>query len=114
MAEYVGFNGQPMLASLYTTLLVKNTKGGLIFSAKLLVFSINSVPFDMLLGADDCQRFEIIWRLILPCLGLSGPKLSPSTRFYVRPTDKHLLTIAKSTEGMSRENDPTRPCRGRA
>jgi hypothetical protein len=56
--KFIGFNGQVITASCETTLWFENIQGGSTRSAVFLVSSV--VPFDILLGADDCVRLNII------------------------------------------------------
>ena len=76
-AEFIGFNGQQMTTSQQTTLSFKNSSGGSTWWADFLVSPVKKVPFDMLLGARDCLKFNIIRRPTL--LGLAGTKQSKRT-----------------------------------
>jgi hypothetical protein len=73
-AEFMGFNGQLMTPSLQATLSFKNSNGGSIHRTNFLVATVENVPFDMLLGANDC----IILKIIKPAtlLGLAPAKQS--------------------------------------
>jgi hypothetical protein len=73
--EFITFNGEVMTASCETTLWFENIRGGSTRSAVFLVSSV--VPFDILLGANDCLRLKII----LPprVWGLAARKPSKST-----------------------------------
>ena len=73
--EFIGFNGHLITASCETTLWFENIQGGSTRSAVFLVSSV--VPFQILLGADDCVSLNII---SLPrFLGLAARKPSKST-----------------------------------
>lgn len=78
-AEFIGFNGYPMITSQKTSLSFKNSSGGSRYKATFLVSAVEEVPFDMLLGADDCLMLKIIGPPTL--LGLAGPVESKGTGF---------------------------------
>ncbi|RDL38894.1 uncharacterized protein BP5553_03234 [Venustampulla echinocandica] len=59
-ATFLGFNGQVMAATQEASLSFKNSQGGSTYTAKFLVSADEAVPFDMVLGADDCRKFNII------------------------------------------------------
>lgn len=78
-AEFISFNGFPMKTSRRTSLSFKNSHGISRYKADFLVSAVEEVPFDMLLGADDCRRLNIIG---LPrLLGLAGPVERKGTGF---------------------------------
>jgi hypothetical protein len=78
--EFVASNGQTMKASSKITLWFGNSQGGSsrrVECAHFLVSPVEEVPYDMLLGASDCLRLQIIQRPRF--LALAAAKMSPST-----------------------------------
>jgi hypothetical protein len=79
--EFVASNGQLMKAFFKITLWFGNSQAASskrVECADFLVHPVEDVPFDMLLGASDCLRLNIIQRPRF--LALAHRKLSPSTQ----------------------------------
>jgi len=60
--EFIGFNCQTIFTSQKTTLWFKNSGGGSAHKANFLASPVTEIPFDMLLGARDCLKFNILRR----------------------------------------------------
>ncbi|KAF8847662.1 hypothetical protein BDZ45DRAFT_681745 [Acephala macrosclerotiorum] len=82
IANFLGFNGQPMFSSSQTILAFQHKNGGEAQRAVFFVASGEGLPFEMVLGVTDCLKFGYLTKPKPPafCGGLAAPKMSKAEK----------------------------------